>query len=135
MLCLFELEPDPQVPYGNSSADLQTSVSSLVPRITNVPTNSITSTTMVMKTSPATTHTTTTTIPSPTGSHSFTSPSRVSATSYPSNTDTNGLSALVIVLITVGGGVTAVIIGLAGSCYIWVKRRNKRFQLFLVFSI
>ncbi|KAL9980672.1 hypothetical protein ACROYT_G009285 [Oculina patagonica] len=125
IFCRQTKEPDPQVPYGNSSADLQTSVSSLVPRITNVPTNSITSTTMVMKTSPATTHTTTT-IPSPTGSHSFTSTSRVSVTSYSSNTDTNGLSALVIVLITVSGGVTAVIIGLAGSCYIWRKRRNRR---------
>ncbi|XP_078362094.1 uncharacterized protein LOC144646399 isoform X1 [Oculina patagonica] len=125
IFCRQTKEPDPQVPYGNSSADLQTSVSSLVPRITNVPTNSITSTSMVMKNSPATMHTTTT-IPSPTGSHSFTSPSRVSATSYSSNTDTNGLSALVIVLITVSGGVTAVIIGLTGSCYIWVKRRNRR---------
>ncbi|XP_078361491.1 uncharacterized protein LOC144645828 [Oculina patagonica] len=43
-----------------------------------------------------------------------------------SSTDTNGLSTLVIVVIAVSGGVTAVIIGLAVSCYVWRKRRNER---------
>ncbi|KAL9980680.1 hypothetical protein ACROYT_G009297 [Oculina patagonica] len=36
------------------------------------------------------------------------------------------LSMLVIVVIAVSGGVTAVIIGLAVPCYIWRKRRNRR---------
>ncbi|KAL9980660.1 hypothetical protein ACROYT_G009272 [Oculina patagonica] len=37
----------------------------------------------------------------------------------------NRLSTLTIVVISVCGGVIAVLIGLAGSCYIWKKRRNR----------
>ncbi|XP_078362117.1 uncharacterized protein LOC144646410 isoform X2 [Oculina patagonica] len=42
------------------------------------------------------------------------------------STDANRLSTLVIMMIAVGSGVTAVIIGVAVSCYIWRKRRNRR---------
>lgn len=51
----------------------------------------------------------------------------------PSKTDTNTLSTLVIVVIAVSGGVTAVIIGLAVTCYIWRKQRNARFFIFSSF--
>ncbi|XP_078362132.1 uncharacterized protein LOC144646418 [Oculina patagonica] len=44
----------------------------------------------------------------------------------PNSTDTKGLSTSVIVVIALGGGVTAVIIGLAVPCYIWKRRRDKR---------
>ncbi|KAL9964324.1 hypothetical protein ACROYT_G027952 [Oculina patagonica] len=125
IFCRRTKEPDPQIPHNTPSTDLQTSVSSLVQRMTNSPTNSIDSTTMVMKYSPATTQTTTT-FSSTAGSQNFTGSSRASPTSDPNNTDTNRLSALVIVVIVASGSVTAVIIGVAVSFYIWRKRRNKR---------
>ncbi|KAL9980663.1 hypothetical protein ACROYT_G009275 [Oculina patagonica] len=126
IFCRWTKERDPLIPHNTPSANLQTSVSYLVPRLPNVSTNSIASTTMVMKYSPATTHTTTTTIASTTGSQSFTRPLGASPTSDPSNTDTNTLSALVIVVIAVSVGVTAVVILLAVPCYIWKKRRDRR---------
>ncbi|XP_078362112.1 uncharacterized protein LOC144646406 isoform X2 [Oculina patagonica] len=43
-----------------------------------------------------------------------------------SSTDTNGLSTLLIVVIAVSGGVTAVVIALAVPCYVWRKRKNER---------
>ncbi|XP_078381578.1 fibroblast growth factor receptor 2-like [Oculina patagonica] len=125
IFCRRTKEPAPQIPHNTTSTDLQTSVSSLVQRMTNSPTKSIDLTTMVMRYPPATTHTTTT-ISSTAGSQNFTGPSRASPTSDPSNTDTNRLSGLVIVVIAASGSVTAVIIGVAVSFYIWRKRRNKR---------
>ncbi|KAL9980676.1 hypothetical protein ACROYT_G009289 [Oculina patagonica] len=59
-------------------------------------------------------------------SQNATSPSRFPSTSEPSNINTNSLSTLVIVVIAVSGGVTALIIGLAVPCYICRKRRNGR---------
>ncbi|XP_078362125.1 uncharacterized protein LOC144646412 isoform X5 [Oculina patagonica] len=45
---------------------------------------------------------------------------------FSNSTDTKGLSTLVIVVIAVGGSMTAVIIGVAVLCYIRRRRRDKR---------
>ncbi|XP_078361488.1 uncharacterized protein LOC144645823 [Oculina patagonica] len=64
------------------------------------------------------------------GKEFISAPSQLPSTSQrpedPGSTDKNELSTLVIVVIAVGGVVMAVIIGLAVSCYIWRRRRNKR---------
>ena len=53
-------------------------------------------------------------------------PTAHASSGLPTISNQSRLSALMIVVIAVSG-VTAVIIGVAVSCYIWKKRRNRRF--------
>lgn len=63
-------------------------------------------------------------------SENFTSQSRAPSTSEPISTDMKRLSTVMMAVITVSGGVMAVVIGLAVPCYIWRKREHRRFKLF-----
>ncbi|KAL9980686.1 hypothetical protein ACROYT_G009304 [Oculina patagonica] len=116
-------EPFPDNPHDTSSAQLQTPVSSSVPRMATFSVNFIDSTTVAIKASSATTHPRTT-LASTTRSQNLTSPSRVPGTVDRISKETNGLSTLVIVVIAVSGGVTAVIVGVAVTRYIWRKKNN-----------
>ena len=111
--------------YNTPSSGPLTSITSLVPQMTILPTRSIKSTTMVVRPSSAMRATAATrTIVS---TAVVTSSSRKSGDKDSSSSKTNRLSTLVIVVIAVSGGVTVV---LAVSCYIWRRRNSGRFLSF-----
>ena len=138
-LWFFDLESVFQTKQATSCAHLETTVYSLLatgsrnpessPRVV-YSTNSIASTTAIIRPSPATS----TAIATKT--QSVSNPSRVPGNGRQdaSCMETNRLSTLEMVLMAVCGGLTAVVIGLAARLCILRKRRRTRFVSFF-FSV
>ena len=134
-LWFFDLESVFQTKQATSCAHLETTVYSLLatgsrnpessPRVV-YSTNSIASTTAIIRPSPATS----TAIATKT--QSVSNPSRVPGNGRQdaSCMETNRLSTLEMVLMAVCGGLTAVVIGLAARLCILRKRRRTRFVSF-----